>query len=103
MGCFPQSAAKRLRQMRPAHRGRLAPPGKRPAFAQCRFGALQLGGELEPLLGEIQQDSRVLGGVGRLGQLLASRRVRTTFSRIGGIAPTLAPHSMPKKTNIQCE
>jgi hypothetical protein len=70
--------------MRPANRGRLALPGKRPAFVQCRLSALQLGGELEPLLGEIQQDSRVLGGVGRLGQFLASRGVRTTFSRIGG-------------------
>jgi len=84
MGCFPQSAAERPRKMRPANRGGLAPPGKRPAFAQCRFGALQLVGELEPLLGEIQQDSRVLGPVRRFGQLLAPRRVRTTFFRIGG-------------------
>src|SRR5262252_1844209 len=62
----------------------LAPPGKRPAFVECRLSVVQLAGEPAPLLGEIEQNSRVLGGIGRFGQLLASRCVRTTFFRIAG-------------------
>src|SRR5215831_14586551 len=46
----------------------LAPPGKRPAFVECRLSVVQLVGEPAPLLGEIEQNSRVLGGIGRFGQ-----------------------------------
>src|SRR5262249_49656810 len=97
-GVFPNLRQTALCDMAPADRA-LAPPGKRPAFVQCRLSALQLVGELEPLLGEIQQDSRVLGRVGRFGQLLAARRVRTTFFRIAGHSanPCATLHSRKRR------
>jgi hypothetical protein len=44
--------------------------------------ALPLGSQFQPLLGEIEQHSRVLGAPGRFGQLLTTSRVLPTLFRI---------------------
>ena len=80
---FNRAMLARLRPYGDATAG-LPPPGKPLAVVQHGLRALELLGQAQPLAGEMGEDARVLRVLGRFGEFLTPRRVRTTFFRVPG-------------------
>jgi hypothetical protein len=78
----PRTTAPAGTPIRSPHRGLIR--SSRNFFGGNAGGshALPLGSQFQPLLGEIEQHSRVLGAPGRFGQLLTTSRVLPTLFRI---------------------
>ena len=63
---------------------RLPLPGEPLAIVQHGLRALEMKGQAQPLACEIGEDARVLRVLGRFGEFLTPRPVRTTFFRVPG-------------------